>query len=245
MADPVIRPSLLPAESTTPERVIEAADAAIADLDVAAIVRARSVADAPETILPSLAWERSVDVWDPAWPPAVKRAVVAAAPEVHRHKGTVYAVKTALLPLGVDAILTEWWQAAPRRAPYTFTVTAFARARLYDGPLLDVRLIRVVYASVLHAKPESRAFDLSVAALFPSRLGLTSVAVARSRTAVAMHAQSKRELTNTLGLGPVAVARSRVAIAMHSANFSRALAAPLGLGAIAVARVRVSALFAA
>ena len=270
MTDPVVRPSLLPRESTPREQAIEAADAAIADVDAGQIIRARDVAIAPAVYLPDLAWERSVDVYDPAWPDAVKRAVIEAAPEVHRHKGTVYAVKTALSALGVDATISEWWQASPRGAPYTFHVSAFARARLYDGPLLDARLIRVVFASVLHAKPESRAFDLTVAATFPARLGLAPVAVGRSRTAVAMHPRNARELIAPLGLVPVSVARSRTAVAMHPQNAReltaplavapvalarsrvavamqplnrRALAAPLGLGAAAVARVRVAVAF--
>ncbi len=242
MADPVARQSLLPLESFPRERAIEGADAAIVDLDVGQIIRAREVANAPSAILPDLAWERSVDVWDPAWSDDVKRAVIDAAPEVHRHKGTVYAVKTALSALGVDATVSEWWQTSPRGTPYTFDVTAFAKARLYDGPLLDARLIRVVFASVLHAKPESRAFDLTVAATFPATLGLASVAIARSRTSVAMHPRNFRELAAPLGLAPAAIARSRVAVAMHPRS-GRALAAPLGLGAVAVARVRVSAAF--
>ncbi len=242
MTNPVARPSLLPLESTPRERAIEGADAAIVDLDVGQIIRARSVADAPAAILPDLAWERSVDVWDPAWSDDVKRAVIDAAPEVHRHKGTVYAVKTALSALGVDAQVSEWWQASPRGTPYTFHVDAYAKARLYDGPLLDARLIRVVFASVLHAKPESRAFDLTVVATFPATPGLAPVAVPRSRTAVAMHPRNFRELTVTLGLAPVAVARSRVATAMHPDN-RRALVAPLALGAAAVARVRVAVAF--
>ena len=240
MTDPVVRPSLLPRESTPREQAIEAADAAIADIDAGQIIRARDVAIAPAVYLPDLAWERSVDVYDPAWSDAVKRAVIEAAPEVHRHKGTVYAVKTALSALGVDATISEWWQASPRGAPYTFHVSAFARARLYDGPLLDARLIRVVFASVLHAKPESRAFDLTVAATFPARLGLAPVAVGRSRTAVAMHpANFSRELVAPLGLAPVAIARSRIAVAMQPVS-RRALAAPLGLAPVAIARSRIA-----
>ena len=244
MADPVVRPTLLPVDGTKRERAIEGADAAIVDLDVGQIIRAREVANAPAAILPDLAWERSVDVYDPAWSDDVKRAVIEAAPEVHRHKGTVYAVQTALSALGVDSQITEWWQTSPRGLPYTFHVDAYAKARLYDGPLLDARLIRVVFASVLHAKPESRAFDLTVVATFPATLGLAPVAVSRSRTAMAMQAADfSRELIASLGLAPVALVRSRVAVAMRPAGFSRDLAATLGLGAVAAGRVRVAVAF--
>ena len=141
MADPVARASLIE-DPTKRESAIEGADAAVEDLDVGQIIAVRSVADAPAPYLPALAYERRVGVWDPLWSDDIKRAVLDAAPEVHRHCGTVYAVETALAALQVDATVTEWWDVAPGVSlgtPYTFHVKAYARARLYDGPLLDPR----------------------------------------------------------------------------------------------------------
>ncbi len=238
MTDPKARQDLVP-EPTPPERAIEGADAAIADVDVTQIITARSIADAPAAYLPALAYERRVVAWDALWSDAVKRAVLEAAPEVHRHCGTPYAVKTALAALNVDATLTEWWQLAPQGVPYTFHVTAYARGRLYDGPLLNARLQRIIFATVMGTKPESRAFDLTVAAKLPATLGLAPVAVARSRTAVAMVPRNARDLQATLGVAPVAVARSRTAVAL-APRHGRDLAATIGLAAAAVARVRVA-----
>ncbi len=239
MTDPVAVASLIPSP-TKREQAIEGADAGVASLDVAPIITVRDVANTPPAYLPYLAWERAVDVWDPNWPVGVQRAVISAAPEVHRYKGTVYAVKTALEALGVDATITEWWQTTPKGVPYTFEVQALVQSPLYSGaPLLSAQLSKVVYASVLHAKPVSRAFDLQVLAKMPVTLALAPVAVARSRTAVAMHPRSGRELAGTIGLAPVAVARSIVSVAMHPSN-TRELAATLGLACAAVPRVRVS-----
>lgn len=43
-----------------------------------------------------LAWSNSVDVWDEDWPEAVKRSVIDASWEVHRFKGTRFAIRTGL-----------------------------------------------------------------------------------------------------------------------------------------------------
>lgn len=242
------RPSLLPpSEATRRELAIEAADAAIADVDVAAIVRARSVADCSEAVLPSLAWERSVDVWDPTWPVSVKRAVIDAAPEVHRHKGTVYAVKTALSALGIEAQLTEWWQPpAPsepprpdRGTPYTFHVAAFASGGLYDGPLIDARLARVVFASIVAAKPATRAFDMTIVGVLRATAALAPVVLARTRYAQAAAPAPIARLDGAMGAAAVTVARSRAAagVVPHARGYA---SATLAAGTAAVARTRVA-----
>ena len=239
MTDPVAVKSLIPSP-TKREHAIEGADASVGNLDVAQIITVRDVANTPPAYLPYLAWERAVDVWDPNWPVSVQRAVITAAPEVHRYKGTVYAVKRVLAALDVDATVTEWWQTTPRGLPYTFQVQALVQSPLYGGaPLLSAQLIKVIFASVLHTKPVSRAFDLQVLAKMPATLALAPVAVARSRTAVAMRPRNGRELAATFGMAPVAVARSHVAIGMKPHN-GRELAATLGLACAAVPRVRVS-----
>lgn len=214
MADPVDRPEIL-MESTPRERATEAVDGRFEDLDTDLIARVRSPADAPVAYLPYLAWERSVDVYDPLWPESVKRAAIAAAPIVHRYKGTRYAVAVALSALRIDAEIVEWWQASPKRAPYTFRVKAYARARLYDGPLLSPQLISAAYASILRAKPESRAFDLTVGVNVPASLGLIPVLAAKTIVARAVvPAQPNTHTQNVLGLAPVIVGKVRVARAV-------------------------------
>lgn len=212
MTEPKKRRSLLLGFVSPPERVIEAADAAIEDFDTDLPRRAGGpdIDLVPAEHLPARAWGRSVDVWDPVWPEAIKRAVIVAAPQVHERKGTVYAVKTALAALGVDAAVIEWWQEVPKAAPYTFTVKAYARARLYDGPLLDARLIRVVFASVLRAKPESRAFDLVVGANLPARAGLAPVLIGKCVLGRAAVPRPRTGMQASLGVAPVLVGKVRV-----------------------------------
>lgn len=243
MADPIERDTLLPSRATPRERAIGGANAAVGDLDHDLIRRAGSpdIAEVPAAYLPARAEARSVDVWDPLWPDAIKRAVIVAAPTVHRHKGTVLAVKAALSALMIDATVTEWWQESPRGEPYTFHVQAFARARLYDGPVLDARLIRVAYAAILRAKPESRAFDFSIGALLASNVGLAPVAVTWSRIAAAASAVVPLPASGAgLGLSPVAAVRPRLPAQVAAVVPVLPRAASLGLAPCAVSRVRIA-----
>ncbi|MDE1465801.1 phage tail protein I [Spartinivicinus poritis] len=72
----------------------------------------------PANCLPWLAWALSVDEWDEAWEEQTKRNVIKASIEVHRHKGTLGAVKKALAATGVDITVTEWFEYNGQ--PYTF-----------------------------------------------------------------------------------------------------------------------------
>ena len=72
----------------------------------------------PLALLPYLAWAWSVDRWDESWPESTRRAVVRAAYFVHRHKGTVGALRRVVEPLGYLIRVSEWWKT--NDAPGTF-----------------------------------------------------------------------------------------------------------------------------
>lgn len=98
---------LLPVNATPAEVAIEAATARIADVPLP--IRDLLVPDAcPEPVLPWLAWSLSVDEWFSSWPVDRRRAVVASSAEVHRRKGTRFAVVQAIAAAGLgDAELLE------------------------------------------------------------------------------------------------------------------------------------------
>lgn len=213
---PVERAAILPPAVTPIERAIADVDGRLDDIDASTVWRAKDPWQAPEWALPYLAWERSVDVWDPLWPEDVKRAAVAAAPIVHRYKGTPHGLKTALGALGVEAELVEWWQTTPRAAPYTFRVTAYARTLLYGGAtFLDPRLVKTIYATVMRTKPLSRAFSLSIGAGFTPGLGLAAVAPVRLRVRQSVKPKIFYPFGSRLGAAGAAVARIRVRAAMR------------------------------
>lgn len=64
----------------------------------------------PLALLPYLAWTFSVDRWDERWPEAVKRQVIKDAFFIHRHKGTIGALRRVVEPFGYLIRITEWWQ---------------------------------------------------------------------------------------------------------------------------------------
>ncbi|PIE13830.1 MAG: phage tail protein I [Rhodobacterales bacterium] len=128
-------------------------------------------AGCPVDLLPYLAWALSVDVWDDRWPEQVKRDVIAAAPQVHRKKGTLCAVETALMAIGVRSKVSEWWETVPADRRGTFEVTAYANHQILPGNVVlseevQLQILRVIQS----AKPKSRAFTFQVGAEFGSVL---------------------------------------------------------------------------
>lgn len=92
--------SLLPPSSTDLERAADLAMARVGDVPVP-IGTLWDPQAIPETHLPYLAWALSVaDEWQFARTDAERRALVAAAVELHRTKGTPHAVKRGMQLLG-------------------------------------------------------------------------------------------------------------------------------------------------
>ncbi len=58
----------------------------------------------PANLLPWLAWDYSVDIWDSAWSEQTQRDVIDASVFVHRHKGTPAAVLRALEAMNYDNV---------------------------------------------------------------------------------------------------------------------------------------------
>lgn len=99
--------TLLPPNATEAERALEQATARIGDLPTPL----RGLWDpdtCPAHLLPWLAWALQVDIWDAGWSDDIQRAVIRGAIEVHRRKGTPWAIKRALANAGYgDATLSE------------------------------------------------------------------------------------------------------------------------------------------
>ncbi|MFJ4193945.1 phage tail protein I [Pseudomonas sp. NPDC089534] len=111
--------SLLPLNSTPLERGIEATFAETTLIPLRALYNPDTC---PVHLLPHLAWAWSVDRWDPAWPEPVKRAAIKASFYIHKHKGTIGALRRVVEPLGYLIEVLEWWQTAPEGVPGTFAL---------------------------------------------------------------------------------------------------------------------------
>lgn len=113
---------ILPPNTTQQEQALEATTARISDIPVP--IRSLWNPEAcPTALLPWLAWAMSVDEWNPDWTEAQKRAVIRASVEIHRHKGTIGAVRRVVDAFGLGIIIREWWQKSPKGTPHTFTLS--------------------------------------------------------------------------------------------------------------------------
>lgn len=139
--------TLLPPNATPLQRALEQVEAARLDAIGAANAGLWNPWTCPLAVLPWVAaLHFSVDVWVDAWPEAKKRAVAAASLEIHRHKGTRWALEQALALLDRPAQVVEWFEAAPAGAPYTFRVVVAA------GDTLTRAEIELTAAAIAAAK---------------------------------------------------------------------------------------------
>lgn len=142
---------LLPPNATPAERRLATVAANACDLPVEVLRTLWDPHTCPAWRLPSLAAERSVDRWDENWPEATKRKVIANAPFVHRHKGTVGALRRAVEPLGYLIRVLHWYQEIPTTTPGTFKL---------DIGVLDTGITEQMYAELERliddAKPLTR-----------------------------------------------------------------------------------------
>ncbi|WP_085584395.1 MULTISPECIES: phage tail protein I [unclassified Pseudomonas] len=140
--------SLLPLNSTPLERGIEATFAETTLIPLRALYNPDNC---PVHLLPHLAWAWSVDRWDPAWPEPVKRAAIKASFYIHKHKGTIGALRRVVEPLGYLIEVLEWWQTAPEGVPGTFAL----KVGVLDTGITE-EMYRELERLIDDAKPVSR-----------------------------------------------------------------------------------------
>ncbi len=95
---------LLPPNATSQERAISLATGRAVPVPIKTLWSPQTC---PEGVLPWLAWALSVDDWDATWTVERKRQAVAESIEVHRHKGTIGALRRALEQLGYEVEIDE------------------------------------------------------------------------------------------------------------------------------------------
>ncbi|MEN5312414.1 phage tail protein I [Pseudomonas koreensis] len=111
--------SLLPLNSSPLERGIEATFAENTLIPLRTLYNPDTC---PVHLLPHLAWAWSVDRWDPAWSESVKRAAIKASFFIHKHKGTIGALRRVVEPLGYLIEIVEWFNTVPQGVPGTFAL---------------------------------------------------------------------------------------------------------------------------
>ncbi|AMT88899.1 MULTISPECIES: phage tail protein I [Pseudomonas] len=111
--------SLLPLNSTQLERAMEAA---FFEQTIVPLRDLYNPDTCPAHLLPHLAWAWSVDRWDYRWPEATKRAAIKASFYIHKHKGTIGAIRRVVEPLGYLIEIVEWFKTVPEGVPGTFAL---------------------------------------------------------------------------------------------------------------------------
>ena len=96
--------SLLPPNSSELERAIEQS----MDRYMLPVQVANNPLTAPVSFLPFLAESFSVDVWNEQLSEQEKREAIINSIEVHKYKGTIFAVKKAIAPLFAQADIIEF-----------------------------------------------------------------------------------------------------------------------------------------
>ncbi|MFN4098148.1 MAG: phage tail protein I [Pararhodobacter sp.] len=136
----------LPDNKTDFERILVEIDGRTLAIDAEVVRRVKDPALCPAELLPWLAWEESVDIWEPDWPESQKRQAIAQSWALHRHKGSRQSVSDAIGLLGYGAKLEEWFEYGG--AAYLFRL----RVTLQPGQALSLRRLVALTRTALTYK---------------------------------------------------------------------------------------------
>ncbi|MEN3968648.1 phage tail protein I [Acinetobacter sp. BWR-L5] len=142
--------TLLPPNSTTLERhVCHAASNAIElEVNIKSIATLKNL---PNDFLPLIAWQNSVDRWNRNWSEEQKIAQIKASFEIHKYKGTNYALRKIVEAFGYNVTIYEWWQEVPISEPGTFQILIDT-----NNQVLTEQGLKVLLQLIDDAKPLTR-----------------------------------------------------------------------------------------
>ncbi|GLQ20508.1 phage tail protein I [Algimonas porphyrae] len=161
----------------------------------------------PAELLPYLAWALAVDVWDDDWSTARKRTVIKAAVSVHRHRGTIGAIRRALQALDLGVRISRWYEHGGE--PYTFRAEVF----VYDRPL-DEAEIDMIYRTIANTK-SARSWLESLSVVLTGRGQLHILAAARVGQHIRLRPPEARA-EDDLSVIAAPITRSRIHVGGNS-----------------------------
>ncbi|MEC4090137.1 phage tail protein I [Pseudoalteromonas rubra] len=168
--------SLLPPNATKLERELEQVIANAIDINVL-IQDLWDPYKCPFKLLPWLAWAYSVDHWEDSWPEHIKRGVVANSFDVHKHKGTPYALQRALDSLGIRTNMLEWWEAQANGQPGTMKILAMLTENFTSdqNTLFTREMLEMVTEAIRVHKRGSIHFELELGIAFEEQFAFVGV----------------------------------------------------------------------
>ena len=162
--------SLLPANSRPLEHALAGATAKLEPIPVP-FDTIWDVDTAPDSLLPYLAYACSVDEWNDNWTDDTKREVIKNSLWVHERKGTLGAVKRALLAMKYDATVIEWFQKSPRGKAGTFSIEVHPTTGIIADNILQIRAV------IDAVKRLSAHYDVYLGFTLPATIGAYAVPV--------------------------------------------------------------------
>lgn len=164
---------LLPPNATALEKALSLATARI--LDINTNLRALWSPDhCPESWLPWLAWQLSIDSWSTHWPVSIKRNRIRRAIQIARRKGTAESVRTVVESFGGSVAIREWWQQEPQAEPYTFQLILSLSGA--NGQPVTAEFVDAVIAEVARTKPVRAHFTFTQALAAAGQIGVCAAA---------------------------------------------------------------------
>lgn len=151
-------------------------------------------------MLPYLAAERQLPVWDSADADHIKRNLTGNAWQVRRLSGTRAGLKMALESLDFLSEITPWYKQVPQAAPYNLAVLAWEKG---NKPV-NVANVHKLMAYIADSKSERDVIELSLMFGVETQLGLAG---ARAP------ATNVKETHGAAGLWPMPNATVSLAIA--------------------------------
>lgn len=173
MADPA---HLLPPNATPLERALSVAPALSLEQVPVAIDTLWNPWTIDASLLPWLAWQLSIDIWDSAWSEAEKRAAIADAIAFQRRKGTPASLRTVLDRFDPMIQIVEWFKDRETLDPYTFRLELPLLADsdiVYDDltvaqilrDIAQVKPVRADFTAVYRMQADVQAWLVSAAGI--------------------------------------------------------------------------------
>ena len=155
--------TLLPSNATKLELDLETSMfKRIYDFDVDKIMNTWNPDHCPTTFLSWLAWGFSTDTWGLDWLEDKKRRLISESIEIHKHKGTKYAIRKLFQTIGItDFEIVEWWEQQPPGEPYTFYVQINVSGD-YDPEVMSVEQYKKVENILDTVKPARSHYNYAV-----------------------------------------------------------------------------------
>lgn len=234
-----VKDTLLPPTATPLAKALDILEERLFRLPVQMILKDHATVDV--ALLDHLAWEESVDVWDFDWPDEVKRNVIAASAEVHRFKGTPYAIKLALAAFDVDTELLEWFEPEGIQdglEPGSFRITAYAGRSLYGDSenTLNSRMVAAMNSVLQRVAPVSRKLVFRLGEKFQTATYVRSRAGQSQRQDGATDADPRPEVSS-----PILAMRTANRVAQRAGGEIDVLPPEVGAATAMVARTETVA----